>query len=120
MRKLRRARLVALLATVGLLAAACGSDDVGAGGGEGGRFSVHICEPEHLIPQNTNETCGAEVLNALFTPLVEYDPQTSAQTFEGAMGERSPTSCARTSASPTSTSRASSSPSTSRSSTTRT
>ena len=89
MRKLRRVRLAALLLAMGLVAAACGSDD-GAGtaaGGEGGRFSVYICEPEHLVPQNTNEVCGAEVLNALFTPLVEYDPETAAQTFEGAMGE---------------------------------
>jgi ABC-type oligopeptide transport system substrate-binding subunit len=87
-RNRRRGRLAALLVAVGLLAAACGSDDGGgaaAGGGQGGRFSVYICEPEHLVPQNTNETCGAEVLNALFTPLVEYDPETSAQTFEGAM-----------------------------------
>ena len=80
MRKLRRARLAALLLAMGLVAAACGTDDGGDGaaGAEGGRFSVYICEPEHLVPQNTNETCGAEVLNALFTPLVEYDPQTSA------------------------------------------
>jgi oligopeptide transport system substrate-binding protein len=90
MRKLRRVRLAALLLAMGLVAAACGSDngDTGAAAGaEGGRFSVYICEPEHLVPQNTNETCGAEVLNALFTPLVEYDPETSAQTFEGAMAE---------------------------------
>ena len=45
-----------------------------AGGGE---FSVYICEPEHLVPQNTNETCGSEVLNALFTGLVVYDPETA-------------------------------------------
>jgi oligopeptide transport system substrate-binding protein len=88
--KLRQARLVVLLVAMGLVAAACGSDDGEAGaaaGAEGGRFSVYICEPEHLVPQNTNEVCGAEVLNALFTPLVEYNPETSAQTFEGAMGE---------------------------------
>ena len=89
-RKLRRARLAALLLAMSLVAAACGSGDGETGadaGAEGGRFSVYICEPEHLVPQNTNETCGAEVLNALFTPLVEYDPETAAQTFEGAMGE---------------------------------
>ena len=89
-RKLRRARLAALLAVLSLLAAAGGSGDGGTGtdaGAGGARFSVYICEPEHLVPQNTNETCGAEVLNALFTPLVEYDPETAAQTFEGAMGE---------------------------------
>jgi oligopeptide transport system substrate-binding protein len=90
LRKRRHARLATLLVAMGLLAAACGTDEgagAEAGGGEGGRFSVYICEPEHLIPQDTNEVCGAEVLNALFTPLVEYDPQTSAQTFQGAMAE---------------------------------
>jgi oligopeptide transport system substrate-binding protein len=62
MRKLRRARLAALLLAMGLVAAACGSGDGATGadaGAEGGRFSVYVCEPEHLIPQNTNETCGA-------------------------------------------------------------
>ena len=95
----------ALLLALALLAAGCRSDDAGdpegdgvdvtegatdavdeggddaadagvASGGEG-RFSVYICEPESLIPTNTNETCGAEVLNALFSPLVVYDPETN-------------------------------------------
>jgi oligopeptide transport system substrate-binding protein len=75
----RRGRTLAsgLLAGT-LLLSACGTDD--GDGGEstaGGTFSVYVCEPEHLIPQNTNETCGAEVLNALFTPLVNFDPDTS-------------------------------------------
>src|ERR687896_2275677 len=85
----RRSGLVLGVTAMAMVATACGGGDSPAGseGASGGSFSMYVCEPEHLIPQNTNETCGAEVLNALFTPLVEYDPENSAQTFEGAMGE---------------------------------
>ncbi|MDY7083819.1 MAG: ABC transporter substrate-binding protein [Actinomycetota bacterium] len=71
---MRAAPILAGLAAVSLIVAGCGGggdDDPPAG--EGGEFSVYVCEPEHLVPQNTNETCGAEVLGALFTPLVDYD-----------------------------------------------
>lgn len=67
-------RILGLIVVLGMLAAACG----GGGGVEEGHFSVYICEPESLIPTNNNEACGAEVTNALFTGLVEYDDQTSA------------------------------------------
>jgi ABC-type transport system substrate-binding protein len=83
MRTPRRLRLLAGLLAVPLLNTACGGDsgdegDKGKTDGEsGGTFSMYISEPEHLIPQNTNESCGSEVLNALFAPLVEYDPETS-------------------------------------------
>ena len=62
-----------------LLIAACGDDD-GNKEGEGptgGTFSVYIGEPEHLVPTNTNESEGSQVLAALFTGLVEYDAQTT-------------------------------------------
>ena len=52
----------------------------------GGSFSVYVCEPESLIPQNTNETCGAEVLNALFTPLVNFNPENSDPEFGEGVG----------------------------------
>ena len=35
--------------------------------------SVQIAEPRHMLPTNTNDADGAQVLSALFTPLVEYD-----------------------------------------------
>ena len=68
-----------MLLAVPLLITACGGDsgdegDKGKTDGEsGGTFSMYISEPEHLIPQNTNESGGSEVLNALFTGLVTYD-----------------------------------------------
>lgn len=43
----------------------------------GGTFSVYICEPESLVPTNTNETCGSEVLNAIYSGLVTYDLETN-------------------------------------------
>ena len=83
MRNPRRLRLAAGLLAVPLLITACGgdSDDPGdeksPAGEAGGEFSMYVCEPEHLIPQNTNETCGSEVLNALFSGLVTYDAETT-------------------------------------------
>jgi len=35
--------------------------------------SIGIGEPKRLIPSTATESYGAEVINALFTPLVEYD-----------------------------------------------
>lgn len=83
----KKARYTAVLAVGALVAVACGGGDDGEPGAAGtdgaeagttgGEFSVYICEPESLIPSNTNEVCGAEVLNALFVPLVQYDPETT-------------------------------------------
>jgi oligopeptide transport system substrate-binding protein len=73
-----------LLLVFGLIAASCGGDDdegadtgAEAEGPTGGEFSVHICEPQFLMPGNTQETCGAQVLQSLFTPLVEFEPDTA-------------------------------------------
>lgn len=87
MRPTKRLSLLALLLVMALVAAACGGDDGGTGdtgdsgdtGGDvtGGKFSVSICEPQFLQPGNTQETCGSQVLQGLFTPLVEFDPETA-------------------------------------------
>jgi ABC-type oligopeptide transport system substrate-binding subunit len=58
-------------------------------GGDGGNtesdgtVSVYICEPKSLLPPDADELCGTEVLASLFTPLVEYDPKTSALRYTG-------------------------------------
>ncbi len=38
---------------------------------------VHLTEPEHLFPTNSNESQGIQVLRALFTGLVQYDAETN-------------------------------------------
>jgi ABC-type oligopeptide transport system substrate-binding subunit len=75
----RSSSLVATAIAAALVMTACGgSDDEGGeeGGAEatGGTFSIYIGEPENpLIPGNTNETEGAQVIDSLFTGLVQYD-----------------------------------------------
>ena len=72
MRGLKSMRVVAVGAAVMLFAGACGG---GAGDTDkaGGELKVHVCEPEHLIPANTNESCGGTVLQNLYTALVDFD-----------------------------------------------
>jgi oligopeptide transport system substrate-binding protein len=72
-----------LVLTLALVAAACGGDDEPGvtgptgtgptGAVTGGEWSMHICEPESLLPQVNAETCGSQVLKGLFTPLITFD-----------------------------------------------
>ncbi|MEO3814676.1 ABC transporter substrate-binding protein [Sphaerisporangium sp. B11E5] len=81
MRVTKGAQIVVGTALLALAVAACGGgggDTSGAGSSAGagaaGAVRVEIAEPQHdLIPGNTTETSGAEVLNALFVGLVDYD-----------------------------------------------
>ncbi|MEU9891809.1 ABC transporter substrate-binding protein [Sphaerisporangium sp. NPDC051011] len=83
MRVTKGAQIVTATALLALAVAACGgssgntstnSSSSAAGGGAAGAVRVEIAEPQHdLIPGNTTETSGAEVLNALFVGLVDYD-----------------------------------------------
>lgn len=64
-----------LAVTLGLTA--CGGGGTG-GSGESNPNAVvriEIAEPQHLIPTNTSETSGSQVLAALFSPLVDFDVQ---------------------------------------------
>ncbi len=84
----RSSSLVATAIASALLISACGgSDDEGDSGSTaegGGSFSIYIGEPENpLIPGNTNETEGGQVVDSLFTGLVEYDNETNEAVFEG-------------------------------------
>jgi oligopeptide transport system substrate-binding protein len=75
MRVRRLAAWTALPLAVTLGLTACGS---GGNGGSGesdpnAAVRIEIAEPQHLVPTNTNETSGSQVLAALFSPLVDYD-----------------------------------------------
>jgi oligopeptide transport system substrate-binding protein len=85
----RTAALVAGVSAVALLAAACGGGNGGSGSGSGssssaaakngGSATVHGCNPQNpLVPSNTNETCGGNVIDAITAKLVHYNAQTGA------------------------------------------
>src|SRR5215207_3838134 len=85
MRGTTRKVAVAALSAVALLAAGCGSGDgdetdtPAAEAKTGGEITVRGCNPENpLIPQNTTETCGGTVIDAAFSKLVHYEPETAA------------------------------------------
>ena len=76
MRVRRLAALTALPVVLAVGLTACGGGD-GDGGGSGGNsnavISIGIGEPKHLVPSNVGESEGAQVLAALFAPLVDFD-----------------------------------------------
>ncbi|MET9399505.1 ABC transporter substrate-binding protein [Kitasatospora sp. NPDC002965] len=82
MRLTKTMRWTALAACTALAISACStsSDKMSSDGGtsgsgkKGGSISVELGEPQHgLVPQNTAESEGSEVLNAIFAGLVDYD-----------------------------------------------
>jgi oligopeptide transport system substrate-binding protein len=81
----RPGALALALAGAMLLSACGGGDDNGSGGSSaGGEFSIYIGDPENpLIPGNTTETEGGQVVDTLFTGLVTYDNETNEATFDG-------------------------------------
>src|SRR6478609_932959 len=87
MRGTTRTVAVAALSAVALLAAGCGSGDSGdtatsaAGAKTGGEITVRGCNPQNpLVPSNTTETCGGNVIDAVFAKLVHYDAETAKPT----------------------------------------
>jgi oligopeptide transport system substrate-binding protein len=83
----RRTRAAVAVASMAVLLTACsgGSETEAATGGEGdGSFSFYIGEPENpLVPGNTTETEGGQVVDSLWTGLVKYDPETNAVAMNG-------------------------------------
>ncbi|SDY70394.1 oligopeptide transport system substrate-binding protein [Geodermatophilus africanus] len=85
----RSAALIATGLSGAMLLSACGGgdDDGGSSGGaaaDGGTFSIYINEPENpLVPGNTTETEGGQVVDTLWTGLVEYDPETNQAAYTG-------------------------------------
>jgi len=77
---------IAPLLALALVGVACGGGDEPGQppttepqrGPTGGDWSMSICEPESLIPQINAETCGSQVLKALFTPLIQFDLEGNA------------------------------------------
>ncbi|WP_051741228.1 ABC transporter substrate-binding protein [Kitasatospora sp. MBT66] len=85
MRLTKTMRWTALAACTALAISACttgsgkkASDGANASGKKGGSISIESGEPQHgLIPQNTAESEGAQVLAQVFAGLVEYDRKTN-------------------------------------------
>ncbi|PKW26092.1 peptide ABC transporter substrate-binding protein [Phycicoccus duodecadis] len=85
MRGTTRTVAVAAMSAVALLAAGCGnggesggSSSSAAGGQKGGEITVRGCNPQNpLVPSNTTETCGGNVIDAIFSKLVHYDAETA-------------------------------------------
>jgi len=70
----RLAAWIALPAAVALGVSACGGgSDTGGGSTNGGTVSVNLGEPEHLVPSNTVESEGHQVVVSLWTSLVNFD-----------------------------------------------
>ncbi|MEV7177203.1 ABC transporter substrate-binding protein [Kitasatospora sp. NPDC093679] len=81
MRGATPAKWIVAATAVALAATACstsGTSGDKATAKDGGSIAVQLGEPQHgLVPTNTAESEGAEVLNALFAGLVDYDVKTS-------------------------------------------
>ncbi|ACZ29983.1 4-phytase [Xylanimonas cellulosilytica DSM 15894] len=90
--KIRRiASVTATAAAFALVMTACSGGDDGAESTEsptqaaasGGSFSMYIGEPENaLVPGNTSETEGGQIVDALWTGLVTYGDETEL-TWDG-------------------------------------
>ncbi|NUT37479.1 MAG: ABC transporter substrate-binding protein [Hamadaea sp.] len=71
--QVRRLAAWTALPLVGALAlSACGGGG-DSGSSSSGTVQIGIAEPQYLTPADTNETSGAQVLAALYAPLVDYD-----------------------------------------------
>jgi len=68
-RRLTAWTAIPLAATLGLTACNNDSADVNPNG----VVSIEIAEPQHLVPSNTTEVSGAQVLAALYSPLVRFN-----------------------------------------------
>ena len=69
----RLAAWTAMPLVAALALSACGGGGDGGSGSSSGVVKIGISEPKHLIPSNTSETSGSQVLAALYAPLVDYD-----------------------------------------------
>jgi oligopeptide transport system substrate-binding protein len=85
MRVLARKGAIVGAASIALLLSACGGDEDGGAGGESpgaegpaGAAVIGGCQPQNLlVPANTNETCGGNPLDWVFSKLVKYNTETA-------------------------------------------
>ena len=78
----RNSALIAGGISAAMVLSACGGSDEttdeGGSAASGGSYSIYIGEPENpLVPGNTSESEGAQVIEALWTGLVEYNDDAS-------------------------------------------
>ncbi len=86
MRVKARGMAVAAMASIALVASACGGggdtpDPVASGGGgqTGGEIAIRGCTPQKaLLPASTSETCGGNLLDAVAAKLVHYATDNAA------------------------------------------
>ena len=85
MRGRARSVLAIGVTTIALFAAACGGGggaEPGTGeasGSTGGEIVVAGCTPKNaLVPGNTSETCGGDIIDAMTSKLVEYNTENAA------------------------------------------
>src|SRR6185369_10970675 len=67
-------------AAIALLAAGCSSGSSDTDATVPNTISIGIAEPESLIPTNTTESNGSQVLSSLFYPLVRFDEKSTPYT----------------------------------------
>jgi oligopeptide transport system substrate-binding protein len=76
----RRHRGAALAVAAMLVLSGCGDwggDDTAFGASTVGALTVSGCRPQNpLIPSDTNEVCGGNILDQVTAKLVRYDPET--------------------------------------------
>ena len=77
MARRRWATLAVAALALPLALAACGSSG-GSSSSPAGSVKVFGCKPQNpLIPTNTNEVCGGNIVDNVFTNLVNYNPDTA-------------------------------------------
>jgi oligopeptide transport system substrate-binding protein len=67
------ARVTVAVAVAATLAACSAGSGSASGGAASAEVSIGIAEPTHLIPADTTDSSGVQVLTALFDPLVTFD-----------------------------------------------
>jgi oligopeptide transport system substrate-binding protein len=79
---------LAAITSITLVAAGCGGGGsepqpgTSQAGGQGGEISIRSCTPQNpLIPANTNEVCGGNLLDAIDAKLVHYNADTAAPSW---------------------------------------